>query len=312
MATYNGAAFIYEQLASIGSQTLAPYEIVICDDGSSDDTLRIIQQFKSRSPLAVRLARNDRRLGAAQNFARAIALCEGEFIALADQDDVWMPEKLARLSDAMGRGAAYAFCDATVIDASGAPSGHRSPASRLRGARGRTLLDRRFTLRSIAAAFEHGREIELMMKRDFIYGTTLMFRASLRDIVLPIPARYSHDTWIVNVLTCLGYHGVPVLEPLVAYRRHEQQASGGLAAPKPVAYEDRVSALEELYAHVIAAADRIGRRPDPKALALIDEKLVYLRALVQMPFEPLWRRPLLAAGEVVSGRWRRYTPRTFR
>jgi glycosyltransferase involved in cell wall biosynthesis len=312
MATYNGAAFIYEQLASIGAQTLAPYEIVICDDGSSDDTLRIIQQFKSRSPLPVHLHRNDERLGAAQNFARAIALCEGELIALADQDDVWLPEKLARLSGAMPGGAPYAFCDATVIDAAGAPSGHRSLASRMRGARDRTLLERRFPLRAIADAFEQRREVALMMKRDFIYGTTLMFRAPLRESIMPIPGGYSHDTWIVNVLACLSYHGVPVLEPLVRYRRHDQQASGGLAAPVPVAYEDRVAALEELYAHVVATADRIGRRPDAHALALIDEKLVYLRALVQMPFEPLWRRPLIAAGEVASGRWRRYTPRTFR
>lgn len=312
MATYNGGAFIFDQLASIAAQTLVPYQVVVCDDGSDDDTLRIIEQFRARTGIPILLHRDDGRLGAAQNFARAIALCEGDLIALADQDDIWMPEKLARLADAMSHGAAYAFCDAIVVDAAGAPSGHRSLASRLRGARGRTLLDRRFALKTIAARFEQRREFELMMKRDFVYGTTLLFRASVRDLVLPIPGGWSHDTWIVNVLTALGYRGVPVIEPLVQYRRHGGQASGGLAAPIPVPYEDRVAALEELYAHLIATGDRIGRRPEPRTLALIDERLVYLRTLVRMPFEPLWRRPLLAAREVLSGRWWRYSPRTFR
>src|SRR4029079_623091 len=99
----------------------APYESCVCDDGSSDDTLRVVVQFASRSSIPVRVHRNPSRLGAAGNFARAISLSEGDLIALADQDDVWLPEKLARLSDAMAGGAADAFCDATLVDERGAP-----------------------------------------------------------------------------------------------------------------------------------------------------------------------------------------------
>lgn len=299
MATCDGEAYVKEQLDSITAQTLAPYEIVVCDDASSDDTMRIVQQFASRAAVPVRLHRNDERLGAAQNFARAISLCEGDLIALADQDDVWLPEKLARLSDAMAGGAAYAFCDATLVDERGAAID------------GKTLLARRFPLATIAARFEAQREFGLMMKRDFIYGTTMMFRASLRDALLPIAEGWSHDTWIANALAALGYRGAAVLEPLVRYRQHGVQASGGFASPPKVPYEDRALALEELYAHVIAAGDRAGRRPDPRALAMIDEKLVYLRALVRMGFQARWRRPALALREVVSGRWGRYSPRTF-
>src|SRR6266567_6944512 len=97
MCTYNGARFLREQLESIAAQSRLPDELVVCDDGSTDETVETIKAFVGRAPFAVRLEINSKNLGSTKNFEKAIGLCEGEIIALADQDDVWKPQKLAVL-----------------------------------------------------------------------------------------------------------------------------------------------------------------------------------------------------------------------
>lgn len=100
MATYNGARHIREQLDSLAAQTLAPCELVVTDDGSTDATLEIVAEFASIAPFPVHIHRNEKRLGFADNFLYAASLCGGEFIAFCDQDDVWMAEKLATCTPA--------------------------------------------------------------------------------------------------------------------------------------------------------------------------------------------------------------------
>lgn len=94
MATYNGAKYLQEQLESLGAQTLVPHELVVCDDGSSDKTLDIIQGFAATVPFPVRIYENETNLGFADNFFKAARLCEGDWVAFCDQDDVWLSNKL--------------------------------------------------------------------------------------------------------------------------------------------------------------------------------------------------------------------------
>jgi Glycosyl transferase family 2 len=95
MATYNGEAYIWEQLDSLAKQTLLPKELIVCDDGSADRTLEIVERFsKAAAPFPVHIYRNENRLGYADNFLQAASLCEGDLVAFCDQDDVWEPEKL--------------------------------------------------------------------------------------------------------------------------------------------------------------------------------------------------------------------------
>ncbi|TCS71940.1 LmbE family N-acetylglucosaminyl deacetylase [Sulfuritortus calidifontis] len=98
MATYNGAKYLQEQLDSLAAQTLLPCELVICDDGSTDATLEIAERFAVRAPFPVRIHRNEKNLGYADNFLKAASLCEGDWIAFCDQDDVWLPHKLETVS----------------------------------------------------------------------------------------------------------------------------------------------------------------------------------------------------------------------
>src|SRR4029077_8380451 len=97
MCTYNGARFLPEQLESIAAQTRLPDELVVCDDGSADESAEIVRNFGKNAPFPVRLELNEKNLGATKNFEKAIGLCQGDLISLADQDDVWKPQKLSKL-----------------------------------------------------------------------------------------------------------------------------------------------------------------------------------------------------------------------
>ena len=94
MCTYNGEPFISKQLESIASQTVLPDEVVICDDGSTDDTIMLVERFSSHVGFEVRLYENPTNLGFIGNFSKAMSLCSGDTIFLADQDDVWLDRKI--------------------------------------------------------------------------------------------------------------------------------------------------------------------------------------------------------------------------
>ena len=97
MATYKGEAYIREQLDSIAHQTVLPDELVITDDSPDSNTADIVAEFAKTAPFSVRFYRNAVRAGFPENFFKVIALCTGELIAFADQDDVWVPHKLERM-----------------------------------------------------------------------------------------------------------------------------------------------------------------------------------------------------------------------
>src|SRR5215468_7332763 len=118
ICTYNGARFVREQLASIAAQTRPPDELIVCDDGSKDATVEIINSFARASGFPVQLKINEARLGSTRNFDQALGLCNGEGIAFSDQDDVWLPQKLEMLEKHLMRGAALAFTDGEVVDSS--------------------------------------------------------------------------------------------------------------------------------------------------------------------------------------------------
>ncbi len=134
--TYNGEAFVRETLDSILAQRYAPCEVLVCDDGSNDGTLAILESYGERIRV---LHQQHRGVAAARN--RAASEARGEFLAFLDHDDVWEPHLLSTLVPILvARGeVGLVYADAWVIDAAGAVRGRRG--SFLRYAEGRIFAD---------------------------------------------------------------------------------------------------------------------------------------------------------------------------
>lgn len=114
MTTYNGAKYLQEQLDSFLNQTRQPDELVVCDDGSIDATLEILEVCRQRAPFAVHIYRNETNLGHTRNFEKAMALCSGDLIFLSDQDDVWDASKITTVFDCFNKNPAI---DVVINDA---------------------------------------------------------------------------------------------------------------------------------------------------------------------------------------------------
>ena len=107
MAVYNGEKYILEQLESIITQTRTPDELVISDDRSSDGTLSLIEKFcklHKNIPMTIKVVENDiANSGPASNFENAVRNTTGDIIFLCDQDDIWIEDKVQRISGVMER-----------------------------------------------------------------------------------------------------------------------------------------------------------------------------------------------------------------
>ncbi len=101
MATYNGEKYLREQLDSILQQTYPVSEIIIQDDCSTDATMDIVSEYANRTPI-FRCFSNERNIGYNANFKKAAMHATSDFIAISDQDDVWFPQKIEKLVEAIG------------------------------------------------------------------------------------------------------------------------------------------------------------------------------------------------------------------
>ena len=218
LCTYNGAKFLPEQLASIAGQTRLPDEVVIRDDRSQDQTIAIVEQWAATVPFPVQTAVNQGNLGSTRNFAGAIAAVTGDLVVLSDQDDVWVPHKLARLADFFARhpDKEAVFTDGWLVDDS---LRHLQRLSAKVGFRGPVVQ------RDLAS----GRIVATLTQRALATGATMALRAGLREALLPLPERLPrdliHDGWIATVAALRGTLGF-IDEPLILYRQHAGQQLG--------------------------------------------------------------------------------------
>ena len=121
LCTYNGENYIRKQIDSILNQTVKVDEIVVCDDGSTDETLSIIESFRENTSVDIRIYRNETNLGVCANFQKAVDLCNGDIIFLSDQDDVWHGDKVETVVGYFNlhHQKQVVFTDGQLIDGSG-------------------------------------------------------------------------------------------------------------------------------------------------------------------------------------------------
>lgn len=214
LCTYNGARFVVEQLESILAQTYPVTEIIVSDDGSTDDTLALIERLANAQSGAgpdIRvLPANDSPLGPARNFERAIGECSSDLIALSDQDDAWYPHRVEACVERLDTDPSIQLIvsDAELVD------------SRLRP-KGTTVLG------TLAPEFRGGGAppVDELLRANAFPGMTFLFRRTLAERALPIPEHWLHDYWIL--LVALAERGLSVVdEPLVRYRQHDANVVG--------------------------------------------------------------------------------------
>lgn len=296
MATYNGERFLEEQLDSIASQTHRPCELVVRDDASSDGTVALLRAFASRAPFPVRLIGGAERLGYVRNFEATIAACTGDLVALSDQDDVWLPHKLERLTAALDArpDALLAFSDAALIGEGLEPLGQ-------------TMWEAVGLGPTVQRRIAAGGPRSPLLPGALVTGATVCFRASLVPLALPMALPYWHDAWLALVATLHGAV-LPVPEALVLYRQHGGNALG---APRkagrlrtvlrldPLADARAADVAGGLAALAAQARGRFSLAPDVDAALVQAEAHNRFRAALQ----PYHLRLVSVLREVGSGRY---------
>lgn len=208
MATYNGARYLQEQLDSFVEQTRPPDELVVSDDGSTDETREILRAFQESAPFPVRIFSPSARLGVRGNFSNALEACEGDYVFLSDQDDVWFDRKIEIMlqAGAERRDAHLFLCDARLAN---------EDLTQL----GETKL-------------EHSRHVQLNPEAHHLMGCCMMLTRDFLHLATPIPpVPQNHDDWLFLVGTLID--AVVVLEePLQLSRRHgANESEHPLATP---------------------------------------------------------------------------------
>lgn len=223
MATYNGGRYICEQLESLAAQTRTPDELVISDNSSDDRTIDLARGFAQRLRFPVHILRNDRNLGLIGNFDRAVAACTGDIIFLCDQDDVWLPRKIAETVGALARhpSAGMAISNSELADQNLRPMGctqytsHNTHYPRYERVYGAGVAAVRFLI-EIGGALGH----------------TMAFRRTLRLVspVADITRDCPHDA-VRGILAASLYDVVALPTCLTLYRRHPGQVTSFRETP---------------------------------------------------------------------------------
>lgn len=297
LTTYNGEQYIREQLDSIVRQTRLPDELVISDDASVDSTLDIIKDFERSAPFPVKLQINQMRLGSTLNFESAIRACSGDIIFLCDQDDVWYPDKIARIEECFVNNpeAGAVFTDANIVDQDLQSYG---PKLWKKG---------RFSSREQKLVNE-GDAFTVLLKHSVVTGATMAFRSKYRDFLMPIPGIWVHDAWIAFLISASSSL-VAIPTPLIAYRQHSSNQiglAGGKHLDKTCAeyHGLRVHCYELMRERMIKFIDRF---PDAMyKIHCLDRKLSFLRARTALPDARLHRVPG-ALFELATLHYYRYT-----
>lgn len=297
LCTYNGERHIAQQLRSYLTQTVLPDELVVCDDGSTDGTIDIVEEFARQAPFRVSFVRNAVNLGSTKNFEQAASLCCGDIIFLSDQDDVWSPGKIEAMAAAFDRSnIVAAFSNARIID------GHDQDL-------GYYLWDAVHFDNQQQRMFRQGRSFEALLRHNVVTGATLAFRRSQLGEVLPIPREWIHDAWIALLLAARR-RLVAINRPYIDYRQHEANQVGA----RKRSIVDRVieirtkRVLAGQYLDEAMRYRQAQHRLAPFLSAIqrsqIDEKIQHLENRSGLRRRRLGRVPVVIK-EAVSGRYRR-------
>jgi rhamnosyltransferase len=262
LATYNGSAFIAEQLDSLIAQTEPGWYLLVRDDASTDRTPEIVAAYAANDPRITVLPASQANQGTAANFDRLLrAACEqgAAYVMLMDQDDVWRADKMERQTALMraeegrlGSGVPIlVHSDLELIDRDGR------------------------TIHPSFMRFQHIRDepsapLRTLLVQNYVTGCTILFNRPLLDAALPIPpAAMVHDWWLALVAAMVGrirYDATPT----VGYRQHPGNQIGAKGWLRGLASVSRALRLSRSgggdFARSLAQASALKARVERAAL----------------------------------------------
>lgn len=201
LCIYNGEKFMREQLESLVNQTYKNIEIVAVDDQSKDSSLEILKEYADRYPF-FKYYENEENLGYVKNFEKAIKLCQGELIALSDQDDIWDLDKIRLQVEAIGD-SLLVYHDSLLIDEKGKPTGKKM---------------------SDIVNLYHGDNPKTFLFFNCISGHSCLIKKELLQWALPFDKNFFHDQWLAYVAANVGSIAV-INQCLVQYRQHSTSST---------------------------------------------------------------------------------------
>lgn len=202
LCTYNGAAFLQQQLASVVKQTFTAMEIIVCDDASSDNTAAIVNEFAAKDK-RIKFFVNEHNLGFTKNFEQAVKKSLAPLVAFCDQDDLWHPEKIEKLVAALPTTSPLIYCD-TLRFSNEAINWEAKPSKKYR----------RFA----------GTDARKIAVFNTISGHAVLVRRSLLEGIFPFKEGVYYD-WLAAVVASANGGVVFLPEVLVYQRVHTHNVS---------------------------------------------------------------------------------------
>ena len=236
LATYNGARFLKEQLESLFRQSCDDFLLYVRDDGSTDDTLTIVEEFRQKFPGRIVVVDGDEKhVGAAKSFMRLLQYVESDYYMFCDQDDFWHATKIektiAHMRDVESRACCDKVCTTPVVVSTDLRVVDES----------RNVLRESFNADLKIDVFR--KHPQMLCVRHVVTGCAMMFNRAARDAALPMsPFALMHDEWVA---LCTQFRGgkVSVLdEATVDYRQHGSNTLGANSAMKD--FTDRVASSD--------------------------------------------------------------------
>lgn len=210
LTNYNRKNFIGELLDSIIGQTYKKWELIIMDDCSTDGSAEIIQNFvDNNKEKKIIFVRNEKNIGLMKNFEKGLRFATGEYIAVCDSDDIWLPGKLEKELQLLKSGNfGMVYSDLTVVDEN-------------------LKIIKKSFLKSYLSVFSNPKDdsFDELIDDNHITAPTILFKAELKHKLVPFSKYVMQDYWIAiisSIFSSIGY----LDEPTVLYRQHPENMIG--------------------------------------------------------------------------------------
>jgi glycosyltransferase involved in cell wall biosynthesis len=223
MCTFNGAAYLKAQLETIINQTYVNLEIVITDDGSTDNTIQIIKQMQNIDP-RIKFIQNEKNLGYNKNFEKAFSLCQGDFIAIADQDDIWELNKVEYMMKAWPQGSLFIYSLSGNFSSN--DFANRKPAPDV--------------------IYTHIDDVHKLVFNSPVHGHACMFKKELLPLCMPFPDDIYYDWWMSMHAASTGFIGC-IAQTLTWHRAHDSNSSRQIMSVKNKMQRNEELRLQSVY-----------------------------------------------------------------